>query len=78
MPEYLRSSCSCSVNHGTGIRYDAACSQAVKQNPATGRYFITSGHVGFNLPANNRTGYATNPTARAAIVRIITKAGGRS
>lgn len=39
---------------------------AVEQNPATGRWFITMGHPGFNSPANNREGYLTRERAEAA------------
>jgi hypothetical protein len=33
------------------------------------RYFITMGRPGFNLPANNRNGYATAKAAEAASLR---------
>jgi hypothetical protein len=33
------------------------------------RYYITMGHPGFNLPANNRKGYATEKAAMAASLR---------
>jgi hypothetical protein len=43
------------------------CAGAVKMNPATGRWFITMGHPGFNSRANNRDGYATEAAARKAL-----------
>ena len=43
------------------------CATAVKENPATGRWFITMGHPGFNSPANNRDGYATKRAAEKAL-----------
>jgi len=62
VPEYLTSS------HPGDICRKRNCPEAVKQNPATGRYFITMGHAGFNSPANNVQGYATPRMARAAIM----------
>jgi hypothetical protein len=65
IPAYLLSTTGCERNicHATG------CPEAVKENPATGRFFITMGHPGFNSPANNRDGYATAAKALAAIRR---------
>jgi hypothetical protein len=63
IPTYLLSNTGCEreICHATG------CPEAVKENPATGRFFITMGHPGFNSPANNGTGYATYAKAKAAI-----------
>ena len=33
------------------------------------RYYISMGRPGFNLPANNRKGYATHKAAEAASLR---------
>jgi hypothetical protein len=44
----------------------SACAGVVKRNPESGRWFITLGHAGFNLPANNRSGYASQARALAA------------
>jgi len=33
------------------------------------RYYITMGNPGFNLPANNKAGYATEKAAMAASLR---------
>src|SRR5207247_1571735 len=49
-PEHLTSS------HPDDICRNQHCQEAVKKNPATGRYFITMGHAGFNSPANNAQG----------------------
>jgi hypothetical protein len=38
----------------------------VRQNPETGRWFITLGMPGFNTPANNSRGYSTRNRAMAA------------
>ena len=54
IPEYLKSECQ-DVCYG--------CSDAVKQNPETGRWFITMRHPGFNAPANNYGGYRTRTAA---------------
>jgi len=39
------------------------------QHPKTGRYYIAMGHPGFNSPANNGNGYATERAALAALRR---------
>lgn len=41
------------------------CAEPVAQD-AGGRWYITMGHSGFNLPANNRSGYASKARAVAA------------
>lgn len=51
---------------GTGALCTGVCGQLVKQNSATGRWFITMYHAGFNSPANNGRGYATMDAAAAA------------
>jgi hypothetical protein len=60
IPSYLNSDCT------SYICRSADCAQAVKQNPATDRWFITINHPGFNTPANNHDGYATKTRALAA------------
>lgn len=47
------------------------CSKAVVQNPESGRWFITMGHVNFNSRANNRDGYATKQAAEKAISSLV-------
>lgn len=49
---------------------NAACATRVAQD-STGRWFITMGHAGFNLPANNRNGYATEATAVKASLKCM-------
>lgn len=49
--------------------YGLDCPTAVKENSATGRWFITMGHPGFNSPANNRDGYSSMLAAEQAIRR---------
>ncbi len=61
IPEHLTS------GHPADICRDAACPEAVKRDPATGRYFITMGHPGFNSMANNGDGYASERRARGAV-----------
>jgi hypothetical protein len=59
-----------------GIEYrvcDGSCSAPVRQHAETGRWFITMGHPGYNSPANNRDGYTTEASARAAIHRYATR-----
>ncbi len=47
-----------------------ACGHVVKQVAVqNGRWFITMGHPGFNLPANNGRGYASKAKALAAHAR---------
>ena len=43
------------------------CEQSVKPNVATGRWFITMGHPGFNSTTNNGFGYADQKTALRAV-----------
>jgi hypothetical protein len=45
------------------------CADALRQEATSGRWFITMGHPGFNLPANNRAGYATHSLAARALRR---------
>lgn len=47
----------------------AACSTRAAKHEATGRWFITMGHAGFNLPTNNGHGYATEGSAVKASMR---------
>jgi len=55
---------------GCGARCTSSnCAEAVKLNAQTGRFFITMGHAGFNLPANNGRGYATREAAKRAHLR---------
>lgn len=42
------------------------------------RWFITIGRPGFNLPANNRLGYATESAAIEASLKCESKKGGRA
>jgi len=35
------------------------CPDTIRMNEATGRWFITIGHAGFNSPTNNRSGYVS-------------------
>jgi hypothetical protein len=38
-----------------------------------GQWYITTGHAGFNSPANNGQGYVSEQTARQAIRRYESK-----
>lgn len=58
---YLDSTCATK-----SICRNRACPEVVKQNPATGRFFITMGHSGFNSRANNHGGYVSASAARTA------------
>ena len=49
------------------------CAEAVKENPDTGRWYITMGHAGFNSKANNRDGYASDKRARLAMANYLRK-----
>jgi hypothetical protein len=66
VPAHLASSCSpwCMA------AVEARCPEAVKRAP-TGRWYITMGHAGFNLPANNGRGYRTPNLAAAQIARLV-------
>lgn len=46
------------------------CATRVAQD-AAGRWFITMGHAGFNLPANNRNGFATEAAAVKASLKCM-------
>jgi hypothetical protein len=61
IPSHLSSNCD--ADHCT------ACAAPVKQAADSGRWFITIGHAGFNLPANNGRGYATREAAVRAHAR---------
>lgn len=50
---------------------DANCPHLVGYEVRNNRYYVTMGHAGFNLPANNRNGYATESAARTASVRHL-------
>lgn len=52
--------------------YTETCEGVVKSDER-GRWFITLGHAGFNLPMNNRSGYATKLRAVAAHLRCAAK-----
>lgn len=40
-----------------------SCTEPVRLNRETGRWFITLGHAGFNSAANNGSGYASREVA---------------
>ncbi len=69
IPEHLTSS------HPADICRDAGCPEAVKRDPATGRFFITMGHPGFNSRANNGAGYRTAGSVRAGVAYFLWRAG---
>lgn len=60
-PPFLTSS------HPADVCRNPDCSEMVKQNPATGRWFVTMGHCQFNSRANNAGGYATEAGARKVV-----------
>jgi hypothetical protein len=55
---------------GTVCR-DEKCPEAVKRCEYDGRHYITMGHAGFNLPANNGNGYANEGLAKAAMMKCL-------
>lgn len=63
IPNYLLSNEEC----GRDVCY-GHCAEPVKQNPETGRWFITMSHPGFNSPANNCYGYSSKRAALRAMV----------
>lgn len=63
VPAYLLSACVDRM--ATDLCF--CCPEAVKQNPQTGRWFITMGHPGFNSNANNGGGYGTRAAACSAL-----------
>lgn len=71
IPAHLLSNCQ----HGVCRSHE--CRDAVKLDPASGNWFITMGHPGFNSRANNREGYAQPNFARAAIRRYAASKGMR-
>lgn len=50
---------------------DGSCGDVVRANPATGRWFITMGHAGFNTSTNNDRGYASRRSAIAVERRLV-------
>lgn len=52
------------------------CPEVVKQGPHGG-WYITIGHAGFNSPANNRMGYASEQAAKNANARYSGKGAGK-
>jgi hypothetical protein len=71
IPEYLLSGSGCEQlpNYANPALCRGNHAEAVKQDAATGRWFITMGHPGFNSPANNRDGYASAARAFGAMLR---------
>ena len=63
IPTYLLSSTGCEHKVVTCM----GCPGAVKKNKATGRWFITMGHPGFNSETNNGAGYKTREAAVYAV-----------
>lgn len=66
LPTYLSSSCQ-------AVCRQEKCPDAVKLNTASGTWYITIGHAGFNSPTNNKFGYATESSARSAMIRYLRK-----
>lgn len=67
-PTHLLSKCIESLDICYG-----GCGDSERQDPATGRWFITMGHPGFNSAANNRQGYSTKSAAHMAMTRYTNK-----
>jgi hypothetical protein len=67
MQTYLQSTCT-----DTDICDNRDCQQRVKRAPF-GRWYITINHAGFNAPANNRDGYASEERARVASLRYLAR-----
>lgn len=55
----------------SSICRNAECPHLVGYEARNGRFYVTMGHAGFNLPANNRNGYATENAARLASVKLL-------
>ncbi len=69
MEAYLNSPCLNSPHQDFCSKVE--CSYLVKQNPTTGRWFITIGHAGFNSRANNFDGYSSYTSAKAAVKKLL-------
>ena len=54
IPQHFLSACADKVDVCMGD-----CDEPVKQDAATGRWFVTMGHPGFNSAANNGRGFKT-------------------
>lgn len=65
IPGYLLSDDRCEFKHFDVCYGD--CATPVKQNPVTGKWYVTMGHPGFNSDANNAGGYVSHKAALAAI-----------
>lgn len=70
IPTHLMSGCA---DKTTDLCY--GCTDGAKQDPDSGRWFITMGHPGFNSAANNRNGYQTQQSAEKAIRQFSAKKG---
>lgn len=71
IPSHLKSLCG--ESRDTGFRcpwVEFRCLEAVKQEPRSGRWFITMGHAGFNSAANNARGYRSARAARAVVANL--------
>jgi len=65
IPDYLLSDDRCEFKHFDIC--DGSCKTPVKDNPDSGRWYITMGHPGFNSDANNADGYKSRNAALAGI-----------
>jgi len=65
IPQFLLSTCADRM----AVELCRGCEEAVKQNQTSGRWFITMGHPGFNLPQNNGRGFKTRRWATLAMER---------
>jgi len=61
--DYLNSNCIGKVDPCRNLN----CSESIKQNPRTGRFYITMGHAGFNCKPNNAEGFSTSKWAKRTI-----------
>ena len=56
-----------------GVCRNLNCKTAVAEFTETGRWYILFAHAGFNSPANNTNGYASEAKALASIRRYLKK-----
>jgi hypothetical protein len=70
LPDHLNSPCCKKTEPCSG------CAEAVKAAPS-GRWYITMGHPGFNLPQNNGKGWASRGGALKALTKLALAASMR-
>lgn len=70
VPDHLLSTCLERLRTSFEAACPGGCGDDVRRDPATGRWFITMGHCGFNCEANNGAGFASKGQARRVMIQF--------